>query len=45
MAMLVGAAILNVARDDAESRREARAAVGTALQVFGAPVPGKRGGR
>lgn len=41
--MLVGAAILNAARDDAASRREARRAVRTALQVFGTPRTGKRG--
>jgi len=40
--MLVGAAILNVARDDASSRREARLAVTTALQVFGTPVAKKK---
>ena len=43
--MLVGAAILNVARDDAASRREARRAAATALQVFGARAQTVRAGR
>lgn len=45
--MLVGAAILNVARDDAGSRREAREAAGAALELFAKPAAagGKRASR